>query len=417
MSQPSWTAESARPNVRAVEDLPSESNDSAESGRAVGSGGEGRQQVYGMEAMSALAGGIAHVFNNMLTAIGFETELALEHLAQNDPAREHLREIEKVGERGAVLARQLLAFSGSQVLHPRPLQLNVLLAEMAENLRRLLGTGIELTTDCDPELDPVEVDREQLEQAILNLAVNAREVMPHGGVLSVRTENCELAAADLANPLRAAPGRYARLALTDTGTGMRDEGRRRGFEPFFTTKTGNEPAGLGLSSVYGIVTQSGGQIEVLSEPGKGSTFILFLPSHAPAAGEVAEHGAAAGNWETILLVEDEVNVRSPQAEILAGRGYNVLEAADAAEGLALCHRHKGPIHLMVTDILLGAMSGVELADKVAFERPEMKVLFASGYPAGLAELSGPGADRPLLKKPFTGRALAAKIREVLEDGA
>jgi signal transduction histidine kinase len=427
MSQPIWTAsKDNRRDLHAVEDLPREDRDpvpapaeTPSASSAVPAEPAIREQAYSMEAMSALAGGIAHVFNNFLTAIGFETELALAHLAAEDPARKHLREIEKVGERAAELARQLLAFSGSQVLHPRPVQVNQLLRDLSENLHRLLGEGIQLETDLDPDLDLVQADPEQIEQVVLSLASNARELMPEGGRFTLRTARAELSASDLVNPWRTAPGRFVLLEVSDNGPGMKEEVRRRIFEPFFTTKRGFEAAGLGLSTVYGVVNQSGGQILAESEPGEGSTFLIYLPvPAAPTANAGGDTPAgAAAPWETVLLVEDEENVRKPQTEILAARGYQVLEAADAAQALALCRSHKGPIHLMVTDILMNGMSGVELAERLAFERPEMKVLFATGYPAGLAERATlTQEDAPLLKKPFTGRALVAKVREVLESG-
>jgi signal transduction histidine kinase len=421
MSQPIRTTSSDRRPVRAVDDLTPEDRE-----EALGRTAEARRppeavardQAYGMEAMSALAGGIAHVFNNFLTAIGFETELALSRLPADDPAKKHLREIEKVGERAAELARQLLAFSGSQVLHPRPVQLNGLLRDLSEGLHRLLGDAIQLETDLDPDLELVQVDPEQIEQVVSSLASNARDIMPEGGRFTLRTAAAELKASDLINPWRTTPGRYVLLEVVDTGPGMKEEVRRRIFEPFFTTKRGFEGAGLGLSTVYGVVNQSGGQIVAESEPGRGSTFRIYLPV-ASAAARPAGSGTeeATASWETILLVEDEENVRKPQAEILGARGYQVLEAGDAAQAMALCKKHKGPIHLMVTDILMNGMSGVELAERLAFERPEMKVLFATGYPAGLAERpSLVQEDAPLLKKPFTGRALVAKVREVLESG-
>jgi len=419
MSQPIWTPnKDGRRTMRAVEDLPRENREEAKADdRSAPEGDATREQAYSMEAMSALAGGIAHVFNNFLTAIGFETELALASLPAEDPARKHLREIEKVGERAAELARQLLAFSGSQVLHPRPVQLNLLLRDLSENLHRLLGDAIQLETELDPDLGLVQADPEQIEQVVLSLASNARELMPEGGRFTLRTANAELEAKDLVNPWRTAPGRFVLLEVSDTGPGMKEEVRRRIFEPFFTTKRGIEAAGLGLSTVYGVVNQSGGQILAESAPGQGSKFLIYLPVPGAEAGAGESPAGTLEPWETILLVEDEENVRKPQAEILAARGYQVLEAADAAQALALCRRHKGPIHLMVTDILMNGMSGVELAERLAFERPEMKVLFATGYPAGLAERASLAQeDAPLLKKPFTGRALVAKVREVLESG-
>ena len=413
MSQPMWTPKSIG-RLRAVEGPDEASGRAAEPRRDARGAESDREQARTLEAMGALAGGIAHVFNNLLTAIGFETELAFARLAADDAARKHLREIEKVGERGAALARQLLAFSGSQVLHARPVQLNELIADLLDGLRRLVGDGIEIELQLDPDLALVSADREQLGQALLSLASNARDVMPGGGRLVLETANVELGEDDLADPERTAPGPYVRLRVSDTGPGMGEEVRRRVFEPFFTTKQGAELAGLGLSTVYGIVVQTGGEIRAESAEGRGTTFVL----HLPRAGR-SEDGRPAGNrsenWETLLLVEDEDNVRKPLAEILAGQGYTVLEAADAAQALALCRRHHGPIHLMVTDVLLtGPLSGVELAEQLSYERPEMKVLFATGYPAGLA-------DRPqllrqealLLKKPFSGRALAARVREVL----
>jgi two-component system cell cycle sensor histidine kinase/response regulator CckA len=410
MSQPTSKPDGLRA-VRAVEDLPPKQPAAgAETAPAPPSGGD-------MQAMGVLAGGIAHVFNNLLTAIGFETELALAGLPPDAPARKHLREIERAGERGAAVARQLLAFSGSQVLTPRPLHLNALVRDLEGSLRGLLGDGVELEHELDPDLPWIVADRDQIAQALTSLVTNARDAMPEGGRVTIGTSTAELSARDLARPGRpsaAVPGPYVRLAVSDTGPGMREEVRRRVFEPFFSTKAGSDPAGLGLSTVYGVVLQSGGQVAVESAPGAGSTFLVYLPVMAGSRGEL-EVGAEE-NWQTILLVEDEENIRRPQAEILAALGYRVLEAADGAQAIALCQRHAGPIHLMVTDILMGEMDGVELAERMAFLRPEMKVLFASGYPASLAERPGGSlAGAPLLKKPFTGRALATKVKEVLDS--
>ena len=413
MSEP--IPDNVRP-LRPVDDPPA--REEREAPRRPKASLQARDKAQSMDAMGAFAGGIAHLITNLLTAVGFETELALEGLAPDHPARKHLREIEKIGERGAAVARQLLAFSGSQVLHPRTVDLNGLLAEMAEPLRRLVGHEVEVEVALAPDLDRVHVDPQQIEQALLSLASAARDGMAQEekqGKLRLATENVELTAADLVNPLRNAPGRYVLVSLADTGPGLTEEVRRRMFEPFFNAEPGGAEAaaGLGLASVYGVVTQSGGQILAEGEPGRGTTFRIYLPSvERPAAGA----GPGSGEvWETILLVEDEDNVRKPLAEILGGRGYTVLEAADAAQASEICETHAGPIHLMVTDILLGGVSGVELAEQVAFRRPEMKVLFATGYPAGLAERpSLAGEDTPLLKKPFSGRTLAAKVREVLE---
>jgi two-component system cell cycle sensor histidine kinase/response regulator CckA len=411
----------SNPAVRAVEDLPPEEAKNAarmaETRRLLRHSEDLPAVAQSMDAMGRLAGGIAHVFNNLLTAIACETELALARLPSDDPARKHLREVEKVGQRGAALARQLLAFSGRQVLHPRIVQLNHLLTGMEDRIRRFLGNEIELRMDLHPDLDRVSVDPEQFEQVVMNLVSNARDAMPEGGRLSLETMNVEVSGSST-HPLRANPGAYVLLKVSDSGPGMPEEVRRHAFEPFFSTKGGMEITGLGLSTAYGIVAQSGGQIVADSEPGSGARFHIFLPSAEQAAtaeGSTRENQAA--NWETLLIVEDEENVRSPLVQILASRGYNVLQAADALEAIQVSQNHPGPIHLMITDILMDGMTGVELADRLAFKRPEMRVLFATGYPAGLTEGTNIASKAAhLLKKPFSGRELAAKIREVLESG-
>lgn len=423
-------------NLVAVEDLgredePASPGRGAETRRPQRSNEESPAALsQSMEAMGRLAGGIAHVFNNLLTAIACETELALARLPSDDSARKHLREIERVGERGAILARQLLAFSGRQVLEPKLVQLNALLSGLEGKLRNILGGSIELKMMLSPDLDRVLVDAEQMEQVVLNLATNARDAMleemePGAGesnLLVIETQNQEVRNGSLSHPLRSSPGRYAVLKVSDNGPGMSDEVRRRVFEPFFSTKgtsrQGLEVQGLGLSMTYGIIVQSGGQIFAESEPGQGSRFLVYLPSAEDSAGWGAS-SREGSIWETLLLVEDEENVRKPLAELLKLRGYNVLEAADGPQAMQISERHRGPIHLMVTDVLMGNMSGVELAERLAFKRPEMKVLFATGYPAGLAEqlTEHSGSlyeDAHLLKKPFSGKDLAAKVREVLE---
>jgi CheY-like chemotaxis protein len=369
-----------------------------------------------MDAMGRLAGGIAHVFNNLLTAIACETELALVKMAPDDPARKHLREIDKVGERGAALARQLLAFSGRQVMHPKMVHLNNLLSDLDEELRRILGDTIDLRLELAPDLDRINVDPAELRQAILSLASNARDVMPDGGRLTLETQNLEVRPGNLAHPLRSTPGQYVLLEVRDTGPGMDDDVRRQIFEPFFTTKKGSEIVGLGLSIAYGIITQSGGHVLVDSEQGKGSRFLIFLPSAEEAGSRTADAAREVRHRETLLLVEDEENVRKPLLQIMEARGYHVLEASGADEAMAISQSYQGPIHIMVTDILMDGMNGVELAERLAFKRPEMKVLFATGYPAGLAERpSLTNEEAPLLKKPFSGKDLAAKVREVLES--
>jgi signal transduction histidine kinase len=411
---------SSNPAVRAVEDLtPEEAKNAArlaETRRLSRQGEEIPVRAQSMDAMGRLAGGIAHVFNNLLTAIACETELALARLPGDEPARKNLREIEKVGQRGAALARQLLAFSGRQVLHPKVLQLNHLLTGMEERVRRFLGPEIELRLNLHPDLDRVLVDPEQFEHVIMNLVSNARDVMPGGGQLTLETMNVDAPEEGGVHPLRENPGRSVLLKVSDSGPGMPEEVRRHAFEPFFSTKGGMEITGLGLSTAYGIITQSGGQILTDSEPGSGTRFHIYLPSAEQASiAEGAGPGQETGEWETLLLVEDEENVRKPLVQILGNRGYNVLEAADAIEAIQISQAHSGPIHLMITDILMDGMSGVELAERLSFKRPEMRVLFATGYPAGLTEGANLG-DANLLKKPFSGRELVTKLREILEGG-
>jgi signal transduction histidine kinase len=408
--------------VRAVEELrPEETKPRLAEPRRLTRQNDGRQNdeppafAQSMDAMGRLAGGIAHVFNNLLTAIACEVELALTQLPSEDQARKHLREIEKVGQRGAALARQLLSFSGRQVLHPKVLQLNHLLTGIEERIRRFLGDEIELRMELHPDLDRVSIDPEQFEQVVMNLVSNARDAMPEGGRLTLETRNLDSAPGS--GPQRAG-GRWVLLRVSDTGPGMQDDVRRHAFEPFFSTKGGMEITGLGLSTAYGIVAQSGGQITAESEPGAGASFQIYLPSAEQAtASQEARPEGERGDWETLLIVEDEENVRKPLVQILTARGYNVLEAADANEAMQISQAHSGPIHLMVTDILMDGMSGVELAEQLSFNRPEMRVLFATGYPAGLTEGSHLASDAAhLLKKPFSGRELAAKVREVLEAG-
>ncbi|HEX6898748.1 MAG TPA: ATP-binding protein [Thermoanaerobaculia bacterium] len=407
------------PVVRPVEDLrPEEAKNAArlaEARRLQRQSEDLPAQAQNMDAMGRLAGGIAHVFNNLLTAIAMETELALARLPADDPARKHLREIEKVGQRGAALARQLLAFSGRQVLHPKVMQLNHVLTGLEERVRRFLGNEIELRMELYPDLDRVSIDPEQFEQVVMNLVSNARDAMPEGGRLTLETANVDSLPGNAAQTART--GRWVLLKVSDSGPGMDDDIRRHAFEPFFSTKGGMEITGLGLSIAYGIVAQCGGQILADSEPGSGARFHIYLPSaEQAAAGEGAEGGREVGDWETILIVEDEENVRKPLVQILANRGYNVLEAADAREAIDISQQHTGPIHLMVTDILMDGLSGVELAERLSFRRPEMRVLFATGYPAGLTEGANLGGEANLLRKPFSGRELAAKVREVLEGG-
>ncbi|HSN87629.1 MAG TPA: ATP-binding protein, partial [Thermoanaerobaculia bacterium] len=348
-------------NLVAVEDLhpdgPAGPGRTGEAPRLLRPTEEVSAHAQSMEAMGRLAGGIAHVFNNLLTAMACETELALARMPADDPARKHLREIERAGERGAALARQLLAFSGRQVLQPKLLHLNVLITELMGKLRNVLGGAIEVRMSLGTDLDRVHVDAEQIELALLNLASNARDVMPEGGTLVIETQNLEVRSGMPGVPqsLRSEPGRYVVIKVSDSGPGMYEEVSRRVFEPFFSTKSvgrqGTEIQGLGLSMAYGIIAQSGGQIFAESEPGQGTRFVLYLPSAESTSGAWGTRDES--EWETLLLVDDEENVRKPLAELLRIRGYNVLEAADGAQAIEVSETHKGPIHLMVTDILMG----------------------------------------------------------------
>jgi two-component system cell cycle sensor histidine kinase/response regulator CckA len=384
----------SNPAVRAVEDL------TPEEARTAARLAETRRLTRQSEATPAHA----------------QSMDAMARLPADEAARKHLREIEKVGQRGAALARQLLAFSGRQVLHPKIVQLNHLLTGMEDGIRRFLGPDVELRLELHPDLDRVLLDPEQFEHVVMNLVSNARDVMPDGGHLTLETVNLEVPADSAGLPLSESPGRYVLLKVSDSGPGMPESVRQHAFEPFFSTKGGMEITGLGLSTAYGIVAQSGGQILTDSAPGRGTGFHIYLPAENAAAEGAAAAGPEPEEWETLLLVEDEDNVRQPLAQILANRGYNVLAAADALEAIQISQAHAGPIHLMITDILMDGLSGVELAERLAFQRPEMRVLFATGYPAGLTEGAKLGGDANLLKKPFSGRELVTKLREILAGG-
>lgn len=364
-----------------------------------------------MEAMGRLAGGMAHIFTNLLTAIACEAELALLRLSPDNPARKYMFELERVNERGAEFTRQLLAISGCQVLQPKLVQLNKLLNDFCFEFRRVLGDRIDLRMDLDPNLDCVIVDPEQIQQAVLNLISNARDVMVAGGQVTLATRTIEVRPGNRTHPMRLMPGRYVELQVADTGPGMADNVLRRVFEPFFSTKRGTEIAGLGLSISYGIVMQSGGHLTADSEPGQGANFRIFLPSVEDLS-QATQSADSKLAWETILFVENEESIRRPISEILKSRGYNVLEAADAAQAQEIGRRYPGPIHLMVTDTLMEGMSGIELAEQLSYDRAGMKVLFTTGYPSSLPEEIVLGGN--FLQKPFNGRELTTKMREVIE---
>ncbi len=376
------------------------------------------RQWQRVEAIGRLAGGVAHDFNNLLMTIKGCSELLLGGLDQSDPRREEVEEIRKAAERATALTRQLLAFGRRQVLQPQVLDLNEVVANMDRMLQRLIGEDIQLLTVLDPELWPVKVDPGQIEQVIMNLAVNARDAMPGGGKLTIETANVILDEGYARRHVSVKPGPCVMLAVTDAGSGMDKETQSHLFEPFFTTKRTGEGAGLGLSTVYGIVKQSGGNIWAYSELGQGTTFKIYLPRVEEAVKTYRPKTAPAvspGGSETILLVEDEEAVRTIVSKILQNRGYTVLEAHHGNEALQICERHEGPIHLMVTDVVMPQVSGRELAERLTLLRPEIRVLFMSGYPDNAIVHHGVlGAGTAFLQKPFTLNALECKVRELLD---
>jgi len=376
------------------------------------------RQWQRVEAIGRLAGGVAHDFNNLLMTIKGCSELLLNAFDRRDPRREEVEEILKAGERATSLTRQLLAFGRRQVLQPQVLDLNSLVINMDKMLRRLIGEDIQLVTVLDQELWSVKVDPGMIEQVIMNLAVNSRDAMPNGGKLTIETANIIHDENYASRHISMKPGYYVMVAVSDNGCGMDKETQSHLFEPFFTTKEKGKGTGLGLSTVYGIIKQSGGNIWVYSEPDQGTTFKIYLPRVEKTAAVYkpkASSPPAPGGTETILLVEDEEAVRTMVSKILRNKGYTVLEAAHSEEAFEISERHEGPIHLMVTDVIMPQMSGPELAERLAPRLPEMKVLYMSGYPDNTIVQHGvlePGTA--FLQKPFTLNALESKVREVLD---
>ena len=376
------------------------------------------RQAQKMEAVGRLAGGIAHDFNNLLMVISGYCEFLLERIGPDPAIREPAQEIAKAAGRATGLTRQLLAFSRKQMLAPKVMDLNTVVSENLKMLTRVIGEDIELVT-VPGDLGLVKADPSQVEQVILNLAVNARDAMPHGGKLTIETTNVTLDEAYARTHAPVQPGDYVMLAITDTGSGMDAETLNHIFEPFYTTK-GIKGTGLGLSTVYGIVKQSGGYIWVFSEPGKGTSFKVYLP-RVNAMGElmtipppVASLESSRGR-ETVLLVEDEETVRELTRQYLLTQGYEVLEAAGPAAALKISSVHPGPIHLLLTDVIMPGMNGPELALRVSAERPEVRVLYMSGYTENAIGHNGTlEIGIVLLQKPFTLHTLTAKVREVLD---
>jgi two-component system, cell cycle sensor histidine kinase and response regulator CckA len=364
------------------------------------------RQAQKVEAIGQLAGGIAHDFNNLLGIIIGYSEMFEERLAPDDPLRPNAEQIKKAGRRAASLTRQLLAFSRQQALEPRVLDLNAVIADTLKMLRRLIDENVELVSVPEPALGQVSADQGQIEQIIMNLTVNARDAMPHGGKLTISTGNAEMDDAFVRRNPGAIPGSYVVLSVSDTGCGMDQDTQAHIFEPFFTTKGEGKGTGLGLATVCGVVKQSGGYISVESEPGKGSTFRIYLPRiQEPVASTAPVDGwkEKARGCETVLLVEDAHALRELARELLEAGGYTVLEAANGADAVSLAEKHPGPIHLLLSDVVMPGMNGPELAGKIIRARPDTKVLYMSGHTGDalpVQELLNSGAA--LLHKPFTG---------------
>jgi two-component system cell cycle sensor histidine kinase/response regulator CckA len=376
------------------------------------------RQAQKMEAVGRLAGGVAHDFSNLLTIITGYSQLLLDRLGSDDQLRGYVSEVLNAGDRAASLTCQLLAFSRRQVLQAQVLDLNTILANIDKMVRRLIREDVELVTHREPDLGRVKADPGQIEQVIMNLAVNARDAMPQGGQLTLETANVELNEGYACSHESVLPGRFVMLAVSDSGIGIDAETQAHIFEPFFTTKGTRKGTGLGLATVYGIVKQSGGHIWLYSEPNHGITFKIYLPLVEEVTQPVAaiSPGAPlAGGSETILLVEDEEGVRDLARRILELKGYKVITASNPTEAAQVCGRHEGPIHLLLTDVIMPTMSGRQLAEHVAFLRPELKVLYMSGYtdnaivPHGILE-----EGVQFLQKPFAPNLLIRRVREALE---
>jgi signal transduction histidine kinase len=377
------------------------------------------QSVQKMEAIGRLAGGIAHDFNNLVQAIGGYTEILLKRLPPGGGLHHYAIEIRRAGDRAAALTRQLLAFSRQQVLQPRVLDLNDQVANVEHLLRRLIGEHIELETLLAADLGAIRADATQLDQVLVNLAVNSRDAMPGGGTLTIETRNVALSKDDQREAFAIRPGPYVMLAVSDTGCGMDAETRARAFEPFFTTKTAGQGTGLGLSTVYGIVKQSDGYIWLDSEPGIGTRVRIYLPRVDEPVDAVEPRPAEVSpvtpvGSETLLLVEDETGVREVIVEWLSGHGYDVLTAQNGTEALSVAAAHAGRIDLMIADVVMPQMGGPELASRLLPLRPDMKVIYVSGYadeaigdPAKLA------AGAAFLQKPFSLDALLHRVRDIL----
>jgi signal transduction histidine kinase/CheY-like chemotaxis protein len=379
------------------------------------------RQSQKMEAVGRLAGGIAHDFSNLLTVIKGFSQLSRIELKEGSPLRGNIDEIQNAAERAASLTRQLLAFSRRQVMEMKVLDLNALLRDLDKMLRRVIGEDVDLVTLLAEDLGRVKADPGQIEQVIMNLAVNARDAMPNGGKLTIETANVDLDESYARSHAEVKPGRYVMFSVSDTGVGMTPEVKERIFEPFFTTKEVGKGTGLGLSTAYGIVKQSDGNIWVYSEPEKGTTFKIYLTRVEETSEEAGKEAVAQGlprGDETILVVEDEEKVRKLIVGVLTQQGYKVLEASYGDDALTIHEKHKGRIHLMLVDVIMPGMSGPELAKRLGSLNPKMKVLYMSGYTDSTIVHHGvleKGVN--YVQKPFTMDGLARKVREVLDKSS
>jgi signal transduction histidine kinase len=386
------------------------------------------RQAQKMEGIGRLAGGIAHDFNNLLTIIGGYSELLLSTSDLPSPQHEQVGEIKKAADRATSLTRQLLAFSRKQILAPRLVDLNAVVNDIEKMLGRLIGADIELKTVLSPELGRIKVDSGQIEQVLVNLAVNSRDAMPNGGTLTIETKNTDLDAAEIMRQESQVLGEPAEstdqfvvLAITDTGSGMDENTKSHLFEPFFTTKEVGQGTGLGLATVYGIVKQSGGAVSVYSELGHGTTFKIYFPridESISAPSNIAPRPPASSGVETILLVEDEEKVRELTKAVLRTHGYHLLEAKDGVDAIQVAENYEGTIHLLLTDLVMPRLGGRLLAERMQLERREMGVLFMSGYTDDHVIRRGLlGSDMAFLQKPFSPQVLLRKVRDVLNTSA